>query len=1195
MAGKVNRGINNGTAPPTFSINGQNYHSIGSLIPNNNERPRFAQLYIYDIDNEVSNRIFAVRSSEIINKLETEIVSELTKMLDMCNPLAKSFRFARDRFADSEPSEIKMRLIRKREKDGRVYNLPTASEVAILIVGDIDDSILDRDIIIQSTANKLQRIDVLHPLYLALQYPLIFPYGEDGFRTGYPSFFITITCNPEWDEIKRSLKDTGLKAQDRPDIVSRIFNLKLGQLIADFKHGQFFGKITACKFNEIYYVIHVSKLKLNNELVSTGICTVEFQKRGLPHAHILLFMHPLSKPKSPDDIDKLISAEILDKIKRPKLYGAVEKYMVHGPCGKYNSKSPCMLNGRCSKYYPKPFRSRTMIDDGGFPKYKRMDNGRIVTKNNTALDNSYIVPYNPSLLLKYGCHINVEHTCQTSAIKYLFKYVHKGNDRVTASFYQTNVDGDSEQVVDEIRNYYDCRYISACEAAWRIFGYDIQQKEPSVIRLPFHLPNEHPVIFRDYENIVDVIDRVDGKLTKLLAWMLTNRLFSYGRTLTYSQFPNKFVWKDDISMWMPRKQGFFIVNGVVYGTFKEACYALGLLQDDKEFIDAIIEASTWASGNYLRVLFVVLLLSNNVVRPEVVWEQCYHVLSEDILFCHRKNMQCADLKLSPEQIMNMTLAKIEDKLQGNGRSLKEFDKMPYPSSDVIDGLEDRLLLDELNFDVDALTKELNNNLSNMNIGQRKAFDVIIQAVNGNAGGFFFVYGCGGTGKTYLYRTLSAAIRSKRGIVLNVASSGIASLLLPNGRTVHSRFKIPLELTEDSVCCIKQGTSLAKLICKARLIIWDEAPMLNKLCYEALDKCFRDILSSEPYYNAELPFGGKVVVLGGDFRQILPVIPMGSRYDIIHSAINASYLWQHCTVLTLTVNMRLTIGPTDKAVDDVIEFSKWLLDIGDGLVGDSMDGESEVHIHPDILIHDSIRPFDDMVEFVYPNLLANITQPSYFKHRSILGPTLEVVNEVNTLIMDRLEGDEKIYLSCDSLCVEEGNMESDLDTITPDVLNAISCSGLPPHQLTLKVGVPVMLLRNIDQSNGLCNGTRLQVRKLGNHVVECMTLTGNKVGQVVIIPRMDMIPTNQGLPFRFQRRQFPIIVSFAMTINKSQGQTLTTVGLYLPRPVFSHGQLYAALSRVKSKNGLRVLIQNNKCNVATSTINVVYREIFGNIH
>ncbi|XP_057733976.1 uncharacterized protein LOC130949205 [Arachis stenosperma] len=184
MAGKVNRSINNGTTPPTFSINGQNYHSIGSLIPTNNERPRFVQLYVYDTDNEVFNRILTVRSDEIINKLETKIMSELSKMLDICNPLAKSFCFARDRFADSEPSKIKMRLIRNREKDGRVYNLPTASEVAILIVGDIDDSILGRDIIIQSTTNKLKRIDVIHPLYLALQYPLIFPYGEDGFMTG---------------------------------------------------------------------------------------------------------------------------------------------------------------------------------------------------------------------------------------------------------------------------------------------------------------------------------------------------------------------------------------------------------------------------------------------------------------------------------------------------------------------------------------------------------------------------------------------------------------------------------------------------------------------------------------------------------------------------------------------------------------------------------------------------------------------------------------------------------------------------------------------------------------------------------------------------------------------------------------------------------------------------------------------------
>ncbi|XP_016164955.1 uncharacterized protein LOC107607522 [Arachis ipaensis] len=217
---------------------------------------------------------------------------------------------------------------------------------------------------------------------------------------------------------------------------------------------------------------------------------------------------------------------------------------------------------------------------------------------------------------------------------------------------------------------------------------------------------------------------------------------------------------------------------------------------------------------------------------------------------------------------------------------------------------------------------------------------------------------------------------------------------------------------DSICSIKQGSPLAKLICKAKLIIWNEAPMLNKICYEVLDKSFKDILRSSSSYNEDLPFAGKVVVLGGDFRQIIPVINMGSRKDIVQAIVNSSYLWSS---------------------------------IGDGLEGDSIDGEFEVNIPEEILIKDSADGFDNIIKF----------------ERTILALTLDIVHGVNNYIIKYIESDEKVYLSSDSMCVEKGSMESELNTFTLNVLNAINCLELSPHELILKVGVPVMLLKNID--------------------------------------------------------------------------------------------------------------------------------------
>lgn len=247
---------------------------------------------------------------------------------------------------------------------------------------------------------------------------------------------------------------------------------------------------------------------------------------------------------------------------------------------------------------------------------------------------------------------------------------------------------------------------------------------------------------------------------------------------------------------------------------------------------------------------------------------------------------------------NIDLAEIENLLRNNNKSLADFPSMPRPDMSLVTQVQNRLIYDELNYNRQALAAEHSQLLASLTDEQRRIYDKIMLSVEQERRGLFFLYGYGGTGKTYIWRTLSAALRSKGEIVLTVASSGIAALLIPGGRTAHSRFVIPIDINEESTCTITQGSPLAELIIKTKLIIWDEAPMAHKYCFEAVDKTFKDIMKSSE------PFGGKIVVLGGDFRQILPVIPKGTRHEVVFASIKSSYLWEECQVLTLTKNMRL---------------------------------------------------------------------------------------------------------------------------------------------------------------------------------------------------------------------------------------------------------------------------------------------------
>ena len=319
-------------------------------------------------------------------------------------------------------------------------------------------------------------------------------------KYGKPDLFITFTCNPKWREITENLY-LGQTANDRTDLVTRVFKLKLNNLLNDiFKHGVL-GKVL------------------------THVQVIEFQKRGLPHAHILLHLANDDKLETAQDINNLICAEIPDPIVNRELYDIVKTCMVHGPCGILNPNSPCMKDGVCSKNYPKEFNANTVAVHNGYPRYRRRDDGLVINIKGNNVDNRWVVPYNPWLSKKYQAHINIEACMSVKAVKYLYKYIYKGHDCANVLI--------NEQVNhDEVNTFLDCRYVSAPEALWRIFEYPISHMSHTVIRLKVHLPENQIVYFREGEEQV-ALDRAAQRDTHLTAWFKLNsenegaHLYSY--------------------------------------------------------------------------------------------------------------------------------------------------------------------------------------------------------------------------------------------------------------------------------------------------------------------------------------------------------------------------------------------------------------------------------------------------------------------------------------------------------------------------------------------------------------------------------------------------------------------------------------------------------------------------------------------
>ena len=297
--------------------------------------------------------------------------------------------------------------------------------------GNVDGSQLGKRVILPSTFTGSAHYQ--HQLYQDVM-AIVRHYGK-------PDLFITFTCNPQWPEITNSLFQNQTSA-DRPDIVAWVFRLKL-----------------KCFLHDIYY----SKKPIFGKMCAI-IYVIEWQKRGPPHAHILAICNDTSKPWTADDYDSIVSAEIPQADAHSQLHAVVTKFMMHRPCGAANPKSPCMVDGQCSKRFPKEYVKETYAGSDGYPHYRRRNTGLCVYKAGVPLDNKYVVPYNPYLSRKYNAHINVEICGSVQSCKYLYKYVHKGPDMAAIGI-------DIQDRGDEIKRFVNSHFITASECMWRLFFF----------------------------------------------------------------------------------------------------------------------------------------------------------------------------------------------------------------------------------------------------------------------------------------------------------------------------------------------------------------------------------------------------------------------------------------------------------------------------------------------------------------------------------------------------------------------------------------------------------------------------------------------------------------------------------------------------------------------------------------------------
>nr|XP_009786690.1 PREDICTED: uncharacterized protein LOC104234759 isoform X2 [Nicotiana sylvestris] len=337
-------------------------------------------------------------------------------------------------------------------------------------------------------------------------------------RFGIPDLFLTMTCNPLWLEIKEYLLSTD-EAQNRLDLISRVFRAKLEELKNDILKRNIFGKVV------------------------TFMYTVEFQKRGLPHAHFLIILANEYILLTPESYGRVVCAELPDPDKEPYLYSLVVHYMMHSLCGHLNPANSCMQNGYCKFNYPKILliehqKEKTVIHEA-------------IKIREQFLDNSWMVPYNTFLLGKFNCHMNIKICSDIKIVMYLYKYICKGHDKISFSIH----DNDKDKEIDEIKEYQFARWVSPPKDIRYLFGFSISEMTPSVYHLQLYLEGQQYVSFKITKSINAILKKFMIRKTMLTDLFVMNQIDDYAIELKQlnKEIPEYFVWLVTDKTWTRRK------------------------------------------------------------------------------------------------------------------------------------------------------------------------------------------------------------------------------------------------------------------------------------------------------------------------------------------------------------------------------------------------------------------------------------------------------------------------------------------------------------------------------------------------------------------------------------------------------------------------------------------------------------------